>query len=60
MTEQDKPPFITGSAIWREAQAKSDLLDQANERARRHQTANDALLKAFKDIEDQRAANKEK
>lgn len=40
-----------------EQQAAKALLDEANERARRHQLANEKLLKAFADIEDQRAAS---
>lgn len=46
----------------RELQQQADkaLLDEANERARRHQLANESLLKAFADIEDQRQANEGK
>lgn len=39
-------------------QADKELLDEANERARRHQSANEKLMKAFKDIEDQRTAGR--
>lgn len=57
MTDQHKSPCATAGAIYREVEAEHDLLDQINDSARRHQSANDKLLEAFADIEDQRAAS---